>query len=285
MAVTSQEPASVLINGESTRCLDVADRGLQYGDGLFTTLSVEDGVPLFLDRHLSRLSSDAERLDITFPGRGILAEEARRLCAFHPAGVLKIMLTRGVGGRGYRYPRDSEPTRILSVGPAPDYPADIREQGVKARICTSRLGINPRLAGIKHLNRLEQVMARAEWNDEDIREGLLLDQEGFLVEGVMSNVFLVREGRLRTPSVDRCGVAGVMRALTVEAARGMGVAVEEIRIPVQEAFDAEELFLTNSLIRVWPVRVLNDKELRVGEMARMLAKRIDALVKKELECR
>lgn len=263
--------------------MDCADRGLHYGDGVFTTLSVSRGVPLFLDRHLARLQADAARLDIPFPGWPVLAEETRRLGSRQAEGVLKIMLTRGVGGRGYRCPAEpATGTRILSIHPQPNYLPELAETGVAARVCNLRLGINPRLAGVKHLNRLEQVLARAEWNDEAIREGLLLDHEGFLVEGVMSNVFLVREGRLCTPLLDRCGVAGVMRGLVLEAARAAGLEVEETRILPGEAFAAEELFLTNSVIGVWPVCALEGKAFPVGVTTRLLARRIAVLSAEEL---
>lgn len=283
MAALTQGSVSVLINGEDTCCLDVADRGLQYGDGVFTTLTVSQGVPLFLSRHLQRLQTDSSRLGIPFPGCAVLLAEVRRLSFLHPQGILKIMLTRGAGGRGYRSLESGMGTRILSVHPMPDYPAELKEQGVKVRLCTLRLGLNPRLGGIKHLNRLEQVLARAEWQDEDVREGLLLDYEGFLVEGVMSNVFLIREGRLRTPLLDRCGVAGVMRGLVLEAARDLGIAVEEARLLPEEAVDADGIFLTNSVIGIWPVCALDGKAFPVGGCIRQLARRIDAIGVEELK--
>jgi 4-amino-4-deoxychorismate lyase len=170
----------------------------------------------------------------------------------------------------------------MAVHPAPVHPPEIKRQGVKARLCGLRLGLNPVLAGIKHLNRLEQVMARTEWDDDGIREGLLLDYEGFLVEGVMSNVFLVSSGRLRTPLLDRCGVSGVMRGLVFDAARELGVAAEEARISFDEACRAEELFLTNSVIGLWPVSSLEGRTLPVGPLCRRLARRIDAWAEAEL---
>jgi len=284
MAVIPQGSASCLINGEPASRLDVADRGLHYGDGVFTTLAVRGGVPLFLSRHLARLQADAASLGLPFPGVSVLADEAHRLCVLHPASVLKIMLTRGTGGRGYRPPAHAAGTRVLSAHPWPDYSPEIREQGVKTRVCNLRLGLNPRLAGIKHLNRLEQVLARAEWCEEAVREGLLLDYEGFLVEGVMSNVFLVQGGRLRTPLLDRCGVAGVMRGLVLDAAEEAGLPVEQARLLPGDAFAADELFLTNSVIGVWPVCALEGRPFPVGGLTRLLAARIDALAAAELAC-
>ncbi|MDD5034779.1 MAG: aminodeoxychorismate lyase [Methylococcaceae bacterium] len=283
--LTQPAPASALIDGEAKRCVDFADRGLQYGDGIFSTLPLVAGFPLLLGRHLDRLQRDAGRLKIPFPDRSNLLQEALRLASFNPEGVLKILLTRGVGGRGYRLPQRGETTRILSVHPRPGYPDETRTRGVRVRWCELRLGINPRLAGIKHLNRLEQVLARAEWDDERILEGLMRDEEGFLVEGVMSNVFLVQGGRLLTPLIDRCGVAGVMRALVMELARQAGLAVEETRILPRQAWEAEELFLTNSVNGIWPVCGLEEKPFEPGAITRMLSRRLEALIGSELETR
>jgi 4-amino-4-deoxychorismate lyase len=193
------------------------------------------------------------------------------------------MLTAGVGGRGYRRPEQTPATRVLAIYPKPVYPPEIWQQGVAARVCRLRLGLNPSLAGIKHLNRLEQVLARAEWGDDGIQEGLLLDYEGFLVEGVMSNVFLVSAGRLRTPLLDRCGVAGVMRGLVIAGARESGLAVEETRIRIEEALVADEIFLTNSIIGLWPVSALEGRTFPVGEISRLLADKIDAWADAELD--
>jgi len=283
--VISEGSPTALVNGKNTRLLDVADRGLHYGDGIFTTLPVQEGVAIFLDRHLKRLQADALRLNIPFPGFEILTEEVQRIGHMHSSCVLKIMLTRGVGGRGYLVPKQSKGTRILSSHPKPDYPKSIRESGVTVRFCDIRLGLNPHLAGIKHLNRLEQVLARAEWGDEGIREGLMLDHEGFLVEGVMSNVFLVSNGVLRTPVLERCGVAGVMRGLVLESAALLGLTVEEERILPEEAHNADEIFLTNSIIGVWPVTLLDGKKFSVGNITRLLTRRIDDMVTQELEFR
>lgn len=268
--------STVLINGEATRSVDFADRGLQYGDGVFTTLTVQDGIPLFLNRHLARLQADAAKLNLPCPAVELLADEARHLAASQAQAVLKMMLTRGVGGRGYRCPEASNGTRILSLHPHPNYPADLAEHGTKARLCALRLGINPHLAGIKHLNRLEQVLARAEWQDDDIREGVLLDYEGFVVEGVMSNLLVLNGNRLTTPLLDRSGVAGVMRGLVLEAARDLGLAVEETRIRPETLFAADSVLLTNSVIGIWPVRELDGHRFTINPIIPTLRQRIDA---------
>lgn len=277
-------PASMnpLVNGIPSHQIDIADRGFQYGDGIFTTLAVLQGIPLFLPRHLARLQGDCARLALPFPGADCLRREAEILCHGQDSGVLKIQLTRGSGGRGYRCPESPTGTRVLGFHPAPDYPPQLAEHGVHIRFCTTRLGINPALAGIKHCNRLEQILARAEWDDPEIREGLMLDQEGCVVEGTMSNLFLVRQNRLATPRIDRCGVAGVMRGLVCEAAADLGRVLAETRLIPDDVYDADEIFLTNSMLGVWPVCNLDGHEFSVGTVTREIRQWLAQRTQREL---
>lgn len=146
-----------------------------------------------------------------------------------------------------------------------------------ARICLTRLGQNTALAGIKHLNRLEQVLARREWGDPDIREGLLLDAEGNVVEGTMSNLFAIQGSTLVTPDLTRCGVAGIMRTVVLEQAAGLGLGVSVQPLPLAEVEQADELFLTNSLIGVWPVIGLGNCTWVMGAVTRQLQERLTNL--------
>lgn len=260
----------VLVNGHATSSIAVADRGFQYGDGVFTTIAVRRGRPLFFSRHLSRLESDCRRLAIPFPGPQILAAEARLLCETRDEGILKIQITRGLGGRGYRPPEAAVPCRVLTIHPSPDYPSDLPDKGVDVRICRTRLGINPSLAGVKHLNRLEQILGRAEWSDGNIREGLMLDYEGHVTEGTMTNLFLVKDGALATPKLDLCGVAGVIRGLVIAGAAERGLSVVEKRVSFDELGDADELFLTNSVVGIWPIRRIETVDYPVGPVTRAM---------------
>lgn len=246
----------MLINGKTGESVAATDRGLLYGDGLFETLAVCDGAPCLWHRHLGRLEQGCRRLRMEVPNSTDLANEAAQLVEGRDRGILKIIVTRGSGGRGYRPDPGAASRRILQFFPAPDYPADWSQFGVELRFCTTPLAANPALAGMKHLNRLEQVLARAEWDAPGIAEGLMTDLEGRVIEGTMSNLFLVSGGELTTPPVDRCGVAGVMRALVLDLASRLGIPVRlgEIRRPDLQHADA--LFMTNSLIGIWPVRQL-----------------------------
>lgn len=249
----------IWIDGRESAAIAVLDRGLQYGDGCFTTLRVCAGRALFLAAHLDRLARDSARLGIPCPPSELLRDEVQGLMAQAGLkdGVLKLLLTRGQGGRGYRWPEPMQTTRVLSLHPGPSYPDANYQHGVRARTCTLRLGRNPQLAGIKHLNRLEQVLARHEWNDADIAEGVLLDSAGYLVEGCVSNVFWIKRQRLYTPRLDQCGVAGVMRGLILRWAAALDIPVTEVRARPAALFEADETFVSNSVIGLWPLRQLD----------------------------
>lgn len=248
----------VLVDGQEGGRVDPGDRGLNYGDGLFETLAVRDGGARFLDWHLERLAAGAARLGIPLPDRNLLQGEVARAWP-EGRGVVRIVLTRGSGPRGYRPPRDPRPLRIVAGSPWPARDPASWTAGVRLRWCSTRLGRNPRLAGIKHLNRLEQVLARAEWDDDAVAEGLMMDDLGNVIGGTQTNLFAAFEDGLVTPALDQCGVAGVMRRALLRWAAGQGIAVTERRLPAAELAGASGLILTNALIGAWPVRELEGR--------------------------
>lgn len=263
-----------LVNGESAR-LDPADRGLAYGDGLFETMAARDGTIRWLDHHLDRLTAGCLRLAIPAPPRGLIRDEIARLLPASGARVVKLIVTRGPGARGYRPPAAPEPTRLLRIAPWPDYPAQNYTNGICAKSCTLTLGENPALAGLKHLNRLEQVLAQMELAaDTSVQEGLLCDARGRVAGGTFSNVFAVRDGTLSTPAVNRCGVRGVMRCLVLETCAELGLAAHETDMSLRACYDAEELFVTNAVFGIWPVRRLDRKLFDVGDTTRRLQTRL-----------
>ena len=261
----------MLIDGRLRDTLPAADRGLQFGDGVFETMAVDAGRALCLDRHLARLATGCAALGILAPEPAVLEEECARACHGTDRGVLKVMVTRGSGGRGYAVEEGAPVTRIVARYPWPAYPVDSRKNGVAVRICQTRLGRNPRLAGIKHLNRLEQVLARNE-RDPGLRdEGLMLDDRDHVIEGIMSNVFIYRNGRLSTPPLLECGVAGIVRDLVLETAQAITAStplVEELG--VDDLLAADECFLTNSLIGIWPIHSIEQQAMGVGPVAHEL---------------
>ena len=261
----------ILINGEDRHSIDVSDRGFQYGDGLFETIAVANGKPLFLQQHLSRLFAGCKQLLIPPPDIALLVAESRQLASKADNAVLKMIVTRGSGGRGYRQPANIAPTRVLSLHPFPEYPADYQTDGVRIRFCQLRLAKNPALAGIKHLNRLEQVLARAEWDDDAIQEGLMCDHEGYVIEGTMSNLFVVKNDMLLTPNLTHCGIRGILREIVVNFASTRKIGVfEKQQLDQQSILEADEIFITNSVIGIWPVRQLNEQCFKVGRITRRM---------------
>jgi 4-amino-4-deoxychorismate lyase len=273
----------VLINGEKKYNLDIADRGLQYGDGLFETIAVTSGRAVFISRHLDRLQRGCKQLFIPYPGDNILLSEIDLLLEGTESAVLKIQITRGQGGRGYRQPEIVEPTRILSLYPFPIFPECYKQEGVRVRFCSGRLSSNPRLAGIKHTNRLEQVLARAEWVSESIQEGLMFDQQGHLVEGTMSNVFMVKDGMVLTPLLENCGVAGIIRGIILEYGADHGFHVEPQLLTKEHLYQADEVFLTNSIIGIWPVSHLDNYSLSVGAVTHQINQCLDQLKTQDIQ--
>ncbi len=271
-----------MVNGRLQDWVESSDRGFSYGDGVFTSTPVRSGKALLLDRHLARLARDCSRLSIAFPDTAILAEEARQICREHGEAILKIQVTRGPGGRGYGLPDSPRPTRVLGVHACPRYDSRLHEDGISVRICKHRLGWNTALAGVKHMNRLEQILARAEWNDDSAQEGLMLDHAGSVVEGTMSNIFVARKGRLITPLLDRCGVAGVMRGLILEIAASLGIPAEQRCIELPELAEADEIFLTNAVIGLWPVSRIETFMFSVGPLTRRLARSLSEILTREM---
>ncbi|MFV1996422.1 MAG: aminodeoxychorismate lyase [Acidiferrobacterales bacterium] len=263
-----------MVNGRISDHISANDRGLQFGDGCFETIAVEHGRALMLDKHLIRLATGCERLGINLDGLvDQLTEEAGKVARSAEKGVLKIILTRGAGGRGYRTDPELVPTRILSLAPWPHFPKDYRTEGIAMRLCDTRLSENRKLAGIKHLNRLEQVLARSEWHDSH-QEGLMLDQAGHVIEGTMSNIFIQVGNELRTPDLARCGVSGVMRNEILRYLSKAGIICRESRIDLEMVFSADALFVCNSLIGLWPVTSLDDKSFPITDRERELQEAI-----------
>jgi 4-amino-4-deoxychorismate lyase len=234
-----------------------------------------------LEYHLKRLEHGAARLRLAVDP-DVLRSDVNAVLdaavAESGEGVIKLVLTRGVGPRGYKVAPGTACTRILTVSALPSNPPSWSAEGVNVRFCEMRMGANMLLAGVKHLNRLEQVMARLEWDDPGIAEGLLADARGRIVEGVSTNVFLVSGGRILTPVIDTCGVAGVMRQYIIDKAPeivGQGVDVTSCEKGMFTG--ARELFLCNSVIGIWPVARIAERNIPVGSITRKLRDHVSGL--------
>ncbi len=261
---------AVLVNGKMADHVSIHDRGLQYGDGCFETIAVQHGQALLWGEHMQRLKTGCARLGINLNGvLDQVAHEAEKLVRDTSKGVLKLIITRGQGGRGYRPDQALKPTRILSLTPWPQYPKDYRVGGIAMRLCDTRLSENKKLAGIKHLNRLDQVLARAEWQD-DYQEGVMLDQAGNVIEGTMSNIFMQIGNEVITPALNNCGVAGVMRDVILNKLSDANILCQQSQIDPQTLYRADAIFVCNSLIGLWPVTSLENKSFPVTDLERQL---------------
>lgn len=262
----------MLVNGKQGDLISIRDRGLLYGDGVFRTLRASRGHALHWPLHFKKLQHDCATLGISCPDDALLSTELSELLEKSPDAVIKLIVTRGSGSRGYTPADCSEPTRIWDVSPLTEYPPDRAIRGIKARLCHFRLGLQPRLAGVKHLNRLENVLAAAEPSDAD--EGLLMDTEGRVIEGVRSNLFMLSKDTLITPALTRCGVAGVQRDRVIDWAARHGMPLQVRDVSLEDVMAADELFFVNSLITLWPVRELEQRRWSefpvAGEIRRYL---------------
>jgi 4-amino-4-deoxychorismate lyase len=246
----------VFIGDEEVVAVLPGDRGIAYGDGLFETMRAHRGEVFWWDAHWARLQRGARQLRMALPDEAQVRCEAGRLLGGR-AAVAKLVVTRGCGGRGYAPANDAVPTWILSCHPLP--PAPPRD-GLVLRWCETRLAVQPALAGIKHCNRLEQVLARGEWNDvavpdRDADEGLMLSTEGDVASAIAANLFVLHGRQWTTPPVDRCGVAGVCRAWAITALDAV-----EGRLGVTDAETADAVFLCNAVRGILPVARLGARK-------------------------
>jgi 4-amino-4-deoxychorismate lyase len=256
-----------LVNGEISRFVASTNRGLNYADGLFETLSVHNGRPRRWQAHMDRLGVGCERMGLTMPPQAILLREVQTVSAGLPDAVVKIVLTRDGQGRGYMPHQGQNCTRIISAHIFPDGVAEAAREGVEARICDLRLAIQPALGGIKHLNRLEQVLASAELRESGVAEGILLDREDHVVSAIAANIFLVKGDRLLTPRLDLCGVRGVVRAQILAR---FSARCEQRRIMIDLLHEADEVFVCNSVRGIVPVTRIDAQEYRIGPVTREL---------------
>lgn len=248
----------ILVNGSASNEIDPSDRGLAYGDGVFRTLRMQDGCPVWWHDHYAKLAADCAALMLDCPAEPLLYDEVCR-AAQSGDGVVKIVVTRGPGTRGYALPSRQPVTRVVASAALPPHAAASAPIEIAARWCDLRLGHQPRLAGIKHLNRLENVLARAEWSDPAIIEGVLRDEEDRVIGGVMSNLFVARDGTLFTPDLGQCGVAGVARARVMRAAERLAVPVRIEHLSSAAILAADELVVCNSVMGVRRVARLADR--------------------------
>lgn len=263
-----------LLNGSPEEGLSVLDRAFAYGDGVFRTLLVRHGQPIQWELHYAKLRDDCERLKIICPDESLILEDIQRLFKSAVSGVTKVIVSRGESARGYAVPPNIKPNRVVIKLPAPNYPSVNFDEGVKLFLCHIRLSKQPVLAGIKHLNRLENVMARMESSDPDFADGLLLDENGFVIEGTMSNVFARFGNALLTPDLSQSGVAGVTRQRILKMSGALGLEIKVQAFTLDTLLNADEMIICNTLFGAWQVTSLSNKLWN----KQMLASKINTLL-------
>ncbi len=261
----------LLINGREQEYLAASDRATQFGDGCFTTARIQDGDVSLLTEHLRRLQDACGKLFIPFAQWAVLEDEMRHLASGRASGVLKVIISRGGGGRGYSGADCQNPTRILSVSAYPTHYERWREEGVTLSLSPLRLGRNPHLAGIKHLNRLEQVLIRRYLEQSHGDEALVLDSEGWVTECCAANIFW-RKGRdVFTPNLEQAGVDGIMRQLCLRQLASSDYRVVEVNASPDALNAADEVIICNALMPVLPVRVWDGISWTSRELYQFLA--------------
>ncbi len=268
-----------IVNGELSTQISIQDRGFNYGDGLFETMLLINHQPVFWDEHYQRLVKGCEVLGIRCPPEESLKGDIAKLWHLSPdvnVAVIKIIVTRGDSKRGYQYPDNIVSNVVIFLSTYPAYPVSYWNEGVKVKICETLLSSHKKLAGLKRLNRLGQVIARNEWQD-DYQEGLMADISGNIVEGVMSNIFIVKDNLVRTPLIINAGVNGIMRNIILKICEANGIMALEDDISLKQVLAADEIFLTNSIIGVWPVKQINNRLYT----ARLATKNIMKLLTKQ----
>jgi 4-amino-4-deoxychorismate lyase len=258
----------MIVNGQSQTILSLADRAIQYGDGCFTTISVINGNAELWAQHLQRLKSSCERLHIKFAHWQNLQTDVERLISDKNDTVLKIIISRGEGGRGYGTQNVSSPNYILTLHDKPNHFEKWQQVGICLTLSPITLGKQPLLAGIKHLNRLEQVLIKQSLEQTNYVDAVVCDTDKMLVETSIGNLFWLQGQVWYTPELIHSGVEGVMRNHVMAKIREnshLKVTVQEVRTTIRSLADADEVFVCNSLMKVVPVtRIDNDNGHSLG---------------------
>lgn len=275
----SSEPLLCTVNSQVQNTISIADRGLAFGDGVFETILLRDGKLPFLSAHIERLSLGLKKLQINLK-LDCLHQQIENMINVSNSrkinnGIVKIIVSRG-NGRGYAPLNDIEPNIIIAVYPLADWSKE-QQQGVSVVVCEYRLPLQYQLAGIKHLNRIDNVMASLEVQSRGATEGLLFDLQNNLVEGISRNVFIVTDNQLKTPSLDSVGVKGVMRDMIIGTlASSINCSVTEEPLELSKIKSADEIFLCNSVTGIWPVVAVDDDEYPIGPVTKNLQNALEA---------
>jgi len=267
----------LLVNGSSVTTVSAQDRGLTLGDGMFTTLHLKNHQPQLWEFHIQRLREGCMRLKLQLPDLDSLYEQCCQLAAGDDEACGKIIITRGSGGRGYSPQGCQSPTIIVSSHPYPVHYHTWQQQGIDLDVAEQRLGWQPMLAGLKTLNRLEQVLLKDELDSRRIAEAVVLDWQGNVVEAVTANLFWRKNNHFFTPDLQQSGVCGVMRAFVIQQLAGWQYVVESVSSELDILLDADEVWMTNALMGIVPVTGIKDVKYEDHRFAKRLQNALAAL--------
>jgi 4-amino-4-deoxychorismate lyase len=268
---------TTLINGSFNGAISALDRGLSYGDGVFRTIKVVQGLPEYWPVHYQTLVKDCTAIGIVCPSADVFINDFEQLFSIEElVAVAKIIVTRGEGARGYSPPAVTNPLRVMIKSSMPDYAQENFSEGVALHLCETRIGHQPKLAGVKHLNRLENVLARMEWHDPKIVEGLMLDCNDNVIECTAANIFARYENVLLTPALDQCGVSGITRKQILARAHTLNLKPAIETMSLKKLLSADEVIICNSLFGAWQVRQLENKQWPKQNLAINLRKALHA---------
>lgn len=261
-----------LINGSFDHIISPFDRGFAYGDGVFRTMKMVDGLPENWPQHYQKLVADCAAINIVCPSAELLMSDLQQLFSSvdmseNQLAVAKIIITRGEGNRGYTPPAITAPMRVVTKSPMPEYPAQRFATGVNLHVCEMRVAVQPLLAGIKSLNRLENVLARMEWNDQNIADSILLDTNDNVIECTAANIFARFGDTLITPSLMQCGVAGITRQRIIDIVPTIPLKISIETFNLKKLLAADELIICNSLYGAWQVCSIQEKAIKTGALA------------------
>jgi len=254
-----QNKHDYIINGNLFGTISPLDRGLAYGDGVFRTLKVVNGLPEQWPQQYQTLVADCGAIGIVCPSAELLMSDLTQLFTPDEIAVAKIIITRGDGERGFAPPAITAPMRLVIKSPMPDYPDINFTYGVNLHVCETRMSYQPKLAGIKHLNRLENILARMEWNDPAIVEGIMLDMDDSVIECTSANIFARFDDTLITPSLLKCGIAGITRQRILDIAYTFSLKTKIEAFDLKKLLSADEVIICNSLYGAWQVRSVQNR--------------------------
>ncbi|OBT08515.1 aminodeoxychorismate lyase [Vibrio sp. UCD-FRSSP16_10] len=264
------------INGVPKDTIPTTDRSFNYGDGGFTTIKTVAGRPVHWSYHVERMQACLELLHIAQPDWQQVSLWVENAAIKSGVAGIKLHVSRGSGGRGYS-PTGADSTLVtISHFSYPTHYLCWQESGIELGVASLKLGLNPALAGHKHNNRLEQVLLKAEAEQQGFQDVIALDLNEQVIETTMANLFWVKEGNLYTPSLKECGVAGVARRWIIEQAEKSGFKVTVGAFILDHLLEADEVFICNSLLDIAPIVKIKHKLFAVGITTRDFQKRLNS---------